>query len=146
MTVKITNVNGYIVPISNGTKIRPEYSTYSLETIGSAFSGDRVDVDQIIERTVTDPDKPHNYVGDKWGRVIAINNKPVAQPCYMAIIYHNSSFAPVAICKEFYTPLTENPLPSTSDTEFPDFILVYGNINGQKVEKTYKEISSKIVG
>ncbi len=147
MTVKITNVNGYIVPISSGTKVRPEYSTYSTNVISTAFAGDRVDIDQVIERTDTDSDKPHNYIGDKWGRVIAINNQPVSQVCYMAIMYHNTTnFSPLPICKEFYTEVIENPIPTTSDTEFPDFILVYGDVNGQKIEKTYKEISSKIVG
>ena len=65
----------------------------------------------------------------------------------MAIKYHNTStFAPLQICKEFYTEnqIPETPQPSV-DTEFPDFILVYGNVSGQRVEKTYTETSSKVV-
>lgn len=148
MALKIKNVTGYIVPISDGTKIRPDFTTYSSAT-GSAFSGDRVDIDQTIERLDTDLTKIHDRVGDVWGRVIAINNKPTTQPCYIAIKYHNTStFAPVQICKEFYTEnqVPENPPTQPSaDTEFPDFILVYGNLNGQRVEKTYTETSSKVV-
>lgn len=137
MTVKITNVTGYIVPIGDGTKLRPDYTTYST-AIASYPAGTRVDVDQVIERLDTDADKVHNYKGDKWGRVISINGVVVSQTCYMAISYHNSSFVSYPICKEFYSVNQEEPeTPPSEDTVFPDFILVYGSMGGENVEVKY---------
>lgn len=140
MSLKITNVEGYIVPISN-TKVRESYSTYSAD-MGVRSANSIVYVDQVIERLETDPSKIHDHVGDVWGR-IAQGDPDGGR--YMAIEYHNTStFAKYFICNKFYS-VKDDEVPPTENTVFPDFILVYGTVEGQKIEKTYTETSSKEV-
>lgn len=140
MSLKITNVEGYIVPIGN-TKIRESYSTYSAD-MGVVNAGNKVYVDQVIERLVTDSAKIHDHAGDVWGRIS--QGYPNAG-LYMAIDYHNTTtFTKLPLCHKFYSVKNED-VPPTEDTVFPDFILVYGNVDGQRVEKTYTETSSKEV-
>lgn len=131
--IKIQSVSGYITPLSSGTKLRKDYSTYS-EEIRVYASGIKLKIDQVIERTETDASKIHNYKGDVWARVISENGAPIG---YMAIKYHNAvSFAPLSICSANYIPKPEEPQPE-EDTVFPDFIMVYGKENGSSVEVKY---------
>lgn len=140
MSLKITNVEGYIVPISN-TKVRESYSTYSAD-MGVVNAGNKVYVDQIIERLETDSSKVHDHAGDVWGKIAQGYQNA---GCYMAIDYHNTTtFAKLPLCNKFYL-IKDEELPPTENTVFPDFILVYGTVEGQKIEKTYTETSSKEV-
>ncbi|MCA9052122.1 MAG: hypothetical protein KDA89_25475 [Planctomycetaceae bacterium] len=145
--MNIQNVEGYIIP-KYSTRLRTSYSTYS-DSIGTYPTGTKVYISQVIERTETDSLKVNDFKGDKWGKVIKINDVAISGEAYMAIVYHNSAFQLYPICDEYYSVVEEvPPVDETPVAEVkPDFILVYVQDaeTGDKVEVTYKEDSSKVV-
>lgn len=133
MNIKTQKVIGSIKPLASETRLRFDYSTYSDSHPISYNSTAVVEIDQIIERleTSSDPNRPHDYKGDKWGRVIKINGINVPQPAFMGIMYHDKlTFAPYRICAENYTVIGE-PDPTPGPAPATDLI----DLNMSLVEK-----------
>ena len=119
-----TQVVGKIVPIGSGTRLRILPSTYTT-VLGSYGPADQVEIDLTILYTETDPVQPATMKNDLWGRVVKINDIPLAQirdingnlivgSAYMAIDYHG-----VPICTKHYTegatpPPEESPFVSAT--------------------------------
>jgi len=101
-------VKGKIVPIWNGTRMRAEPSTYT-KVIASYNADSQVEIDLVREFTETVLSE-YVWAGDKWGRVKTVNNLPIIQPAWMAIVYLKD-----AICKPDYvladTPPVDPPAP-----------------------------------
>lgn len=102
---KDTNVTGFITPVANGTRVRLAPTTFSTVCSG-ANKGDKIIIDVVREYTETDQNL-YITVGDKWGRVVSINGKPVLDAsgnavieCWVAIKYQRVS--PSTISTESY--------------------------------------------
>lgn len=116
-------VEGYIVPIASGTRVRFEPSTYSSVKIQSVAAGTKVVVSETIEYLENDPTLTHVVKGDKWGKVVSIAGLPIPEPAYMAIYYHGQG----PICREEFTAGTPIPDPDPEPEPtivYPDLILV----------------------
>lgn len=105
-------VLGEISPLTNGTRLRTESSTYTT-VLNSYPAGTDVEIDLVREYEETVSSEYHQ-AGDKWGRVVAINGQdpkkadgsPIVGKCWMAIVYLGSR-----ICSEDYdlVPVGEEP-------------------------------------
>lgn len=102
-------VTGKIVPLSSGTRLRVEPSTFT-HMLSSYAKEAQVEIDLVHEYTETVLSE-YVRLGDKWGRVTKINGVTIAQPAWMAIVYLSSP-----ICTPQYTlvcaPPIEPPAPS----------------------------------